>query len=88
MVLDRFDTIGKTGNDIKTRQHQIVDWDRMTLNISNTHRWKANSQEHWNVMSCTLHYITMITKNKEWSAAVAEASKLTFFIGIVGPVGC
>ena len=77
--MDRLDTIGKTGNDIETRQHQIVDWNRMTLNISNTHvrrpRWKANSQEHWNLMTDTLHYITMRTKNKEGSAAIAEASK-------------
>ena len=33
MVLDRLDTIGKTGNDIKTRPHQIVDLDRLTLKI-------------------------------------------------------
>ena len=81
MALDRLDTIGKTENDIKTRQHQIVDLDRMTLNMSNTHvfrpRWKANSQEQWKLMTCTLHDITMKTKNKEGSAAVAEASKFS-----------
>ena len=79
MVLDRLDTIGKTGNDIKIRQQQIVYLDRMTLKISHTHVfqpfWKAKSREHWNLMTCTLHYVTMKTKNKEGSAAVAEASK-------------
>ena len=82
MVLDTLDTIGKTGNDSKTRPHQIVDLDRLTLKISHTHmfrpRWKAKSREHWNLMTWTLHYITMKTKNKEGSAAVAEASKLVY----------
>ena len=78
MELDRLDTIGKT------RPHQIVDLDRLTLKISHTHmfrpRWKAKSREHWNLMTCTLHYVTMKTKNKEGSAAVAGASKISYAI--------
>ena len=71
-MFDRLDTIGKAGNDIKTRQDQIVDLDRMALKMSHTHmfrpRWKAKSREHWNLMTCTLHYVTMKTKNEEGSA--------------------
>ena len=69
MVFDRLDTIGKTGNHSTTRPHQIVDLDRLTLKMPHTHI------DHWNLMTWTLHYVTMKTKNKEGSAAVAEASK-------------
>ena len=79
-MLDRLDAIGKTENDIQTRQHQIVDLDRMALKISHAHvfrpRWKAKSREHGSLMTYTLHYVTMKTKIKEGSAAIAEASKL------------